>query len=84
MHVIEGGYLPTRKALYLEKDVIKERPYVKVMGEIAEYTKPRPVVPYYSIISDILQKNVQSALLGKASAQDALNAAAKEIQGIMG
>ena len=37
----------------------------------------RPVTPSYPELSAILQKNIQQVLLGQASAEDAMQAAAK-------
>ena len=76
---IEGAYLPTRKALYIDGDVREARPYFSEMGIVGERSKPRPVVPYYTKISETLQLEVQRALLGQKSPKAALSAAAREI-----
>lgn len=43
---------------------------------------PRPLVPSYTEVSDILQKNLHKALLGEASVDEALTAAADRVKRI--
>jgi multiple sugar transport system substrate-binding protein len=77
---LEGGFLPTRKALYLDGDITKAMPYFVTMGAIGEYSRPRPVVPYYSKITETIQLEGQKALLGEKSPKAALDTIAKEIK----
>ena len=43
---------------------------------------PRPLVPSYTEVSDILQKNIHQVLLGQASVDEALEAAADRVKRI--
>ncbi|MCY1706136.1 extracellular solute-binding protein [Pannonibacter sp. SL95] len=43
---------------------------------------PRPLVPAYTEVSDILQKNLHKVLLGETSVDDALTAAAQRVERI--
>lgn len=68
--------LPIWKSLYDDADVVATSPEVVVASKVQyDYIKNRPQVPYYGELSTELQKDIQSALLGKMSPEAALKAA---------
>jgi multiple sugar transport system substrate-binding protein len=80
---IKGGRLPTRKALYKDKDVLKKSPYYAEMYNVFINALPRPVNPNYSQISDILQVELHQALTQKKSPEQALKDAEKKIKKLL-
>ncbi|MBV9597182.1 MAG: ABC transporter substrate-binding protein [Chloroflexi bacterium] len=48
---LDGGFLPSRTAVFDDPDIQKKYPYAKAAQASFEYLKPRPVTPYYPDIS---------------------------------
>lgn len=80
---IKGGRLPTRKKLYLDKEVLEINPHYRNLYEAFINALPRPVTPYYSKLSDILQIEVHQALIGTKTPEEALKSAKIEIEKIL-
>lgn len=73
--------LPIWKSLFNDPLVIKEQPrLVEISREQYKYIFNRPLVPWYSEFSVIMQKELSYALTGSKSPQQALNDAAKQIE----
>lgn len=72
--------LPIWKSLFNDPLVIKEQPrLVEISKEQYKYIFNRPLVPWYSEFSVIMQKELSYALSGSKSPEKALNDAAKQI-----
>lgn len=80
-----GAGLPNWSSSYADETLIETNPEIFQVAEVAyEDSILRPAVPNYSSVSQILQVELQNALLGNKSAQEALDdavAAANEIVG---
>src|SRR5579859_4402517 len=48
---LDGGFLPSRQAVFDDPDIQKKFPYAKAAQASFENLKPRPVTPYYPDIS---------------------------------
>jgi multiple sugar transport system substrate-binding protein len=48
---LDGGFLPSRTAVFDDPDIQKKYPYAKAAQASFENLKPRPVTPYYPDIS---------------------------------
>ena len=48
---LDGGFLPSRQAVFDDADIQKKYPYAKAAQASFENLKPRPVTPYYPDIS---------------------------------
>jgi multiple sugar transport system substrate-binding protein len=66
-------------ATYSEADVKKAIPYASELLQALSQAKARPVSPVYPQISQAIYKNVNNALAGRASPQDALKKADSQI-----
>jgi multiple sugar transport system substrate-binding protein len=66
-------------ATYSEADVKKAIPYAPELLQALSQAKARPVSPVYPQISQAIYKNVNNALAGRASPQDALKKADSQI-----
>ncbi len=76
--VLNVGWNPARKDVYFDKDVLKKLPTVKVLYNALQHTVARPELPYYSQVSDVIQRYVNDCLAGKLKPGKALKEMQKE------
>jgi len=79
-----NGAIPTRKALFRDPDILKKNPHYRYLYQILLQARPRPVHPRYSAISDILQRHISAALVGKESPETALKEASQQLKRLLG
>lgn len=83
---VDTGYVATRKSAF-ETDILKkyyeERPQAKVAFEQLKYAKPELTTYNAAEIWRILNDNIQSAITGEKTAQQALDNAQKEAEEIL-
>ena len=72
LHALNDSYMPARKALYADKDILEKYPYYSEFPQVLETAVPRPQSPYYAEISSILSAEVQNAMKGSKSVSKAL------------
>jgi multiple sugar transport system substrate-binding protein len=70
---------PVLTATYDDPAVKKALPFAAELKQAVSQAKPRPVSPVYPQISQAIYKNVNSALSGQISPQDALSKADSQI-----
>lgn len=80
---IELGWNPGRKDVYIDKDVLQKLPHFKKLRDVFENAYPRPNLPYYTQISEVIQKYISSVLAGTMEISKALKDADKELQKIV-
>ncbi len=73
------GWNPGRADVYDDPIILKANPALADLKKVFEGAVPRPVIPYYSAVSQILQKHVSAALAGRVDSKKALELAQKEI-----
>jgi len=73
------GYKPTRIALYDDEELKNAQPLLDTFYHIFLKAKPRPVTPYYMMISQVLQSEFSSILLGVKEPAEALSSAKRKI-----
>ncbi len=78
------GYKPTRKALYKDPDLIRQQPFMTSLYGIFMQARPRPVTPYYMMITQVLQPEFSAALAGIRTPEAALTSAQKQVLHILG
>ena len=71
---------PTTNAAYDDPAVKKALPFSSELKQAVEQARARPVSPVYPQISQAIYKNVNAALSGKTSPEDALKQAQSEMQ----
>lgn len=76
------GWNPARRDLYDDPDVLKSAPHYRQLKDVFQYAQPRPLLPYYTQISAITQKHINSVLADRKSAKQALNEAQGEIDAL--
>lgn len=77
------GWNPGRMDVYGDPEVLARLPHFRALRPAFENARPRPILPYYTQISDILQKHLNAALAGRSSPGDALAAAQREMQAVV-
>jgi multiple sugar transport system substrate-binding protein len=78
------GYQPTRKSLYQDSDLAEAQPLLPRLYGIFMEASPRPVTPYYMMITQVLQPEFSAALSGIKSPEEALRSARKQVEHILG
>ena len=78
-----AGFQPPRKALYQDADLLQLQPSLRELALVFEKARPRPVTPFYLQISEILQPEVSSVVVGTRSPAEALHAAAKRLRFVL-
>ncbi len=80
---IELGWNPGRTDVYSDSEVLEKSPHLAALRQVFENAKARPGLPYYSQISEVLQQNINAALSGTLSIQEALTKSEEEAQKVM-
>ncbi|MCP3169378.1 ABC transporter substrate-binding protein [Myxococcus qinghaiensis] len=75
---------PPRAAVYDDARLKESSPFIAGLREMAERAKPRPVTPYYNLISDVLQSEFSAAVAGLRSPEESLKRAQKQVDHLMG
>ncbi|UCF78396.1 MAG: ABC transporter substrate-binding protein [Candidatus Eiseniibacteriota bacterium] len=77
------GYKPTRKSLYRDAELMSAQPFIVSLYDVFEHARPRPVTPYYMMISQILQPEFSAILSRIKKPEAALRSAEKQIQHVL-
>lgn len=81
--VLKTGYLPSRRALYNDPQILKKYSFFPLMLQVLDNAVLRPPVAQYAQTSDILQRYLSAALSGRMSSQAAMKAAAIETRSLL-
>ena len=81
--VLDIGWNPGRKDVYTDEELNRKLPHLKTLEYVFDNTVARPTVPYYSSISEVIQRNVNNCLANKISPKDALKEMKKGIKEII-
>ncbi|MDD3627853.1 MAG: ABC transporter substrate-binding protein [bacterium] len=80
---LELGWNPGRKDVYEDTEVLEKNPQFRELKSVFENAMPRPGIPYYTQISEVIQKNLNALLSGKGDPETVLNDTENEIQKII-
>jgi multiple sugar transport system substrate-binding protein len=78
------GYKPTRTTLYKDPDLLREQPFVASLYRIFMTARPRPVTPYYMMMTQVMQPEFSAVVSGIKTPEEALDEAQKQINHILG
>jgi multiple sugar transport system substrate-binding protein len=78
------GYNPTRRALYFDETLAVARPGLKELYPIFLKARPRPVTPYYLLLSQAVQPEVSALVVGLKTTREALDAVRRQKERIVG
>ncbi|MFH1501574.1 MAG: ABC transporter substrate-binding protein [Candidatus Eisenbacteria bacterium] len=80
---IAGAYLPTRKSIYEDADVLAANPHFASFFDVFQYTRNRPRSPHYPRASDVIQEQVHGALAGERDPGEAAATIVAELSRIL-
>jgi multiple sugar transport system substrate-binding protein len=80
---LELGWNPARKDLYSDPDILARAPQFEELKEIFQTAQPRPILPYYTQLSAVVQKDLNRVLADKNTADRALADAQQEIDTLL-
>jgi multiple sugar transport system substrate-binding protein len=78
------GRNPPRRDLYQESEFAERAPAIVALYPMLESARPRPVTPYYNLLSDTLQSEFSAAIVGIRAPEKALERAQQQINRITG
>ena len=74
---VSYGRNPSRKDAYQDETLRKGAPFVADLLPVLEHAKPRPVTPYYGMLSDVLQSEFSAVVSGIRSPEASMDRAQK-------
>jgi multiple sugar transport system substrate-binding protein len=77
------GYKPTLKALYKDPDMARTQPFTTSLYDVFEHARPRPITPYYMMISQVIQPEFSAVISGIKKPEEALKSAREQIEHIL-
>lgn len=77
------GYKPTRKSLYTDEDLLQEQPFIASLYEVFMNARPRPLSPYYMMMTQVMQPEFSAALSGIKTPEDVLRSTQKQLEHIL-
>lgn len=77
------GYKPTRRGLYKDEDLIQAQPFTASLYDVFKHAMPRPVSPFYMMISQVIQPEFSAVLSRIKEPKNALNSAREQIEFIL-
>ena len=73
------GWNPGRMDVYGDSEVVKRFPHFTTLTEVFENAYPRPIIPYYTQLSEVMQRHINGTLAGECEPEPALSAAEREV-----
>lgn len=78
------GRNPARRAAYEDRRLVEGSPFIAGLLPHLDRARPRPVTPYYMLVSDALQGELSAAASGLRSPAEALRRAQQQADAIAG
>lgn len=76
---LEHGYHPARRSLYADAALRRAQPSLENLLPVFERARPRPVTPYYLMLSQVLQPEFSAALVGRKTPRAAIASIRKQM-----
>lgn len=80
---LELGWNPGRKDVYTDQQILAVLPHFSILRDVFENATPRPNLPYYTQISEIIQRYISAILSGRLLPETALAQAEQEAQSVI-
>lgn len=77
------GWNPGRTDVYDDPELLRENPALRDLKQVFQGAVPRPMIPCYSGVSQILQKHINAAIAGRVSPEEALKTAQSQVLELM-
>ena len=78
------GYKPARKSLYRDPELIEKQPFITSLYGILVGARPRPVSPYYMMMTQVMQPEFSAVIAGIKTPEQALKSAQRQMEHIVG
>lgn len=78
-----GGLKPTRVSVYHDAQALQEDPSLVLFFPFLRTARPRPVTPFYLMLSQVLQGEISAAVTGIKPVDTALHDAEQQVQKIL-
>ncbi len=82
--LLDLGVLPAHMAVYDDAEAIAAVPQLPRLRPAVARAQPRPVTPYYLMISQIIQPELSAVVAGIRSPEDAMQSAQKQVEHLLG
>jgi multiple sugar transport system substrate-binding protein len=79
----QAALTPSRTALYEDAGLVKGHPGFPAIRSLAMVGRPRPITPYYLMLSTILQPEFSAVLVGVKTPRDAIASARHQIEHLL-
>lgn len=80
----EMGYNPVLRSLYHDAALLQAQPRLRELLPILQAARPRPVTPYYLMLSQVLQPELSAAIVGVKPPDAALVQARRQMAAVLG
>lgn len=80
---VAGGLKPTRMSIYSDSRTLREDPSLGLFFPLLRAARPRPITPFYLMLSQVLQGEFSAAVTGIKPAAVALRDADQQVQQIL-
>lgn len=77
------GFPPPRDVLYRDAELKKGNPFIPPLYEAMRRARPRPVTPFYLMISQLLQPEFSAAIMGVKPPEQALEDASRLMEHVL-
>lgn len=77
---VAGGLKPTRMSIYHDPEAQQEDPSLGLFFPFVQAARPRPVTPFYLMLSQVLQGEISGAVTGIKPVDIALHDAERQLQ----
>lgn len=77
---LQIGYNPSRRTLYHDPALLNARPWLAMLDPMLAEAKPRPITPYYLMLSQIWQPELSAVLVGTKQASAALASVRRQLE----
>lgn len=78
--VLNLGWNPGRRDVYQDQEIKDRFPHLGILSGIFENAVPRPNLPYYTQLSEVIQRHVNGCLSGKVEPHQALRRMQAEVE----
>ncbi len=78
------GYKPTLRSLYSDKDLMRQQPFMTGLHDIFYEGTASASLPYYMIMTQVLQPEFSSAISGIKTPAAALRSAQRQVEHMLG
>lgn len=78
------GYKPTRRSVYQDRELRRLQPFIVSLHDIFMKARPRPVSPYYMMMTQVMQPEFSAIISGIRDPAEALASTHRQIEHILG